>query len=354
MLAFHPHHHHHHSNPPRLDSPPRGGGTHSFASAGLSRADGRMGYGAFKDNSNTTPLRPRTLSLAPSSSPLKSPPDLFPTFTDFLPRLNEVQQGSSYGSQSSKRGKERQSWQDHKPKTMGLGLIFGDDDEGDEGRLPLDGRQGVAELGLGRDPFLFHHSTTPNRSNTVDNSFTFCASDSFPSTDSRSRSHSDDKPTTTQATSRSLRSPSPRFKYFQPTLQPSPIAHHSLPITPPHTPQRSPSLPLRPPPLQQHLPPTPPIYSSLPLHPPPPPPPQQYPLTPRDTALIASLHNGRTPSLEQLAPPEHESGGGQQPIVNTGNQGRMVVQQGDWACGVCSFVVSLAFLPFSSPSRAPS
>ncbi|BGP19806.1 hypothetical protein JCM10213_003115 [Rhodosporidiobolus nylandii] len=76
----------------------------------------------------------------------------------------------------------------------------------------------------------------------------------------------------------------------------------------------------------------------------PPPPPsmgseaKDYPLSPVDTDRIAKLHNGRIPSLQQLAPPEVLPGACQQPIVNTGNQGPMVVQAGDWRCGVCAFV----------------
>lgn len=67
-----------------------------------------------------------------------------------------------------------------------------------------------------------------------------------------------------------------------------------------------------------------------------------YPLSPADTERIAKLHNGRIPTLEQLCPePAHPSA--QPPIVNTGNQGVMVVQQGDWKCGTCSFVVSFDF-----------
>ena len=70
-----------------------------------------------------------------------------------------------------------------------------------------------------------------------------------------------------------------------------------------------------------------------------------YPLSPADTERIAKLHNGRIPTLEQLCPePAHPSA--QPPIVNTGNQGVMVVQQGDWKCGTCSFVVSLSFRDF--------
>ncbi|GAA5978664.1 hypothetical protein JCM11641_002805 [Rhodosporidiobolus odoratus] len=63
-----------------------------------------------------------------------------------------------------------------------------------------------------------------------------------------------------------------------------------------------------------------------------------YPLSPADTDRIAKLHNGRIPTMQQLSPPEVLPGIGQQPIVNTGNQGPMVVQAGDWRCGVCAFV----------------
>lgn len=91
-----------------------------------------------------------------------------------------------------------------------------------------------------------------------------------------------------------------------------------------------------------------------------------YPLSPGDTDRIAKLHNGRIPTLQQLSPPEVVVGGGQPPIVksvpflplplpwktklttvsfySTGCQGPMVVQAGDWRCGVCAFVVRLLFL----------
>ncbi|GAA5872755.1 hypothetical protein JCM1840_004509 [Sporobolomyces johnsonii] len=79
-----------------------------------------------------------------------------------------------------------------------------------------------------------------------------------------------------------------------------------------------------------------------------------YPLSPTDTDRIAKLHNGRIPTLEQLAPPEVAHPCSQQPIVNTGNQGPMVVQVGDWRCGVCSFVnwrrrkICLRCFPFAN------
>lgn len=67
----------------------------------------------------------------------------------------------------------------------------------------------------------------------------------------------------------------------------------------------------------------------------------EYPLTPSEVDCIAKLHNGRVPKLQQLAPPEHLCAASFEPIVNTGNQGPMVVQAGDWTCGVCGFIVSV-------------
>lgn len=70
-----------------------------------------------------------------------------------------------------------------------------------------------------------------------------------------------------------------------------------------------------------------------------------YPLSPEDVERVAKLHNGRIPSIQQLAPADNARSDKYEPIVNTGNQGPMVVQAGDWRCGVCSFVVSLLSRP---------
>ncbi|BGP27387.1 proteophosphoglycan ppg4 [Rhodotorula toruloides] len=183
-----------------------------------------------------------------------------------------------------------------------------------------------------------------------------------------------------------LRSPEPKRYYHLPspvlTRTPevphkgleSSLSHYHLPPfpgTPPFTPVDSTGPPHPPPksytarPCPQFLavPPqraktvTPPGAVSF-FHPPPPPPASvvaltvssgpsaaadafssEYPLSESDTAKIAALHNGRIPTLQQLAPPDHVfAAAGQQPIVNTGNVGPMVVQAGDWRCGVCSFV----------------
>ncbi|BGP43247.1 hypothetical protein JCM10449v2_007275 [Rhodotorula kratochvilovae] len=61
---------------------------------------------------------------------------------------------------------------------------------------------------------------------------------------------------------------------------------------------------------------------------------EDYPLSPADTDRIAHLHNGRIPSLQQLAPPQQGGAALASPVINTGNQGPMVVQAGDWRCGV--------------------
>ncbi|BGP03191.1 Proteophosphoglycan ppg4 [Rhodotorula toruloides ATCC 204091] len=182
-----------------------------------------------------------------------------------------------------------------------------------------------------------------------------------------------------------LRSPEPKRHYHLPTPvltrtpevphngPESPLSHYYLPpfpatppMTPvhsatPHPPPKSHTAPLRPHflavPAQRARTVTPP--GAVPFFHPPPPPPasvvalsvssgpsaaadafsSEYPLSESDTAKIANLHNGRIPTLQQLAPPDHVfAAAAQQPIVNTGNVGPMVVQAGDWRCGVCSFV----------------
>ncbi|GAA5845861.1 hypothetical protein JCM3766R1_004636 [Sporobolomyces carnicolor] len=79
------------------------------------------------------------------------------------------------------------------------------------------------------------------------------------------------------------------------------------------------------------------------------------PLSPHDLAQVAALHNGRVPTIQQMAPsPQVASNGLPPPIVNTGNQGRMVPQMGDWRCGTCTFVnwrrrkICMRCFPFAS------
>ncbi|BGO95242.1 hypothetical protein NBRC10512_002968 [Rhodotorula toruloides] len=179
-----------------------------------------------------------------------------------------------------------------------------------------------------------------------------------------------------------LRSPEPKRRYHLPTPvltgtpelphngAESPLAHYYLPpfpatppITPvhsatPHPPPKSHTAPLHPQFLaasaQRARTVAPP--GAVPFcHPPPPPPASvvafsvssgpsaaadafssEYPLSESDTAKIANLHNGRIPTLQQLAPPDHVfAAAAQQPIVNTGNVGPMVVQAGDWRRKIC-------------------
>ncbi|KAM0786153.1 hypothetical protein ACM66B_006961 [Microbotryomycetes sp. NB124-2] len=76
----------------------------------------------------------------------------------------------------------------------------------------------------------------------------------------------------------------------------------------------------------------------------------QAPLTSRELERIATLHNGRVPRLGQTAPTDQAS---TTPLINTGNTGPMVMQDGDWTCA-CGFVnwrrrrVCLRCFPFSA------
>ncbi|GAA6060881.1 hypothetical protein JCM10212_000164 [Sporobolomyces blumeae] len=95
--------------------------------------------------------------------------------------------------------------------------------------------------------------------------------------------------------------------------------------------------------------------SYVPPGPEPSPSPPSVSLSPSALAHIASLHNGRVPTAEQLAPaPQDAADGSPPPIVNTGNQGKMVVQAGDWRCGSCTFVnwrrrkICMRCFPFAS------
>ncbi|GAA5867385.1 hypothetical protein JCM1840_002117 [Sporobolomyces johnsonii] len=58
-----------------------------------------------------------------------------------------------------------------------------------------------------------------------------------------------------------------------------------------------------------------------------------------ETAHVAALHNGRTPTSQQMAPQMQPPAYDLMPlVVNTGNHGPMVVQAGDWRCGTCRFI----------------
>ncbi|KAH8927832.1 hypothetical protein BT69DRAFT_709709 [Atractiella rhizophila] len=64
-------------------------------------------------------------------------------------------------------------------------------------------------------------------------------------------------------------------------------------------------------------------------------------LSEKDLNALAANHGGRAPNVEQINPflkAEKELSIKQPSIINTGNQGPMVMQPGDWHCGVCGFV----------------
>ncbi|GAA5930768.1 zinc finger Ran-binding domain-containing protein [Sporobolomyces koalae] len=193
-------------------------------------------------------------------------------------------------------------------------------------------------------------------------SFTFCPSPDWKETDRRPGPEEEQT-----ATSASLRSPEPNRALPTFPMQRSLSTSNSSLMTPPSTPVRISSLkgaPLmqqsRSLPVPQGISPSRSPFAVAPsptrasFH-------QQlngmsspvYPLSPIDTERIAKLHNGRVPTLEQLCP-EPVNPAAQPPIVNTGNQGVMVVQQGDWKCGTCSFVnwrrrkICLRCFPFAN------
>lgn len=143
--------------------------------------------------------------------------------------------------------------------------------------------------------------------------------------------------------------------------------HRPVPVRPPHAAAHeqasllpAPVIATSAPSQQTHLLPSP-FSSSRPSYVAPGPEPLQPcpsptgPLSATELAQVAALHNGRVPALEQMAPtPQLATNGLPPPIVNTGNQGRMVPQLGDWRCGTCTFVnwrrrkVCMRCFPFAS------
>lgn len=86
-------------------------------------------------------------------------------------------------------------------------------------------------------------------------------------------------------------------------------------------------------------------------------------LNPKDVEAVAQLHDGRIPSEAQLAPTrgiDDESGegtggrAGLAPIINTGNVGNFVAQDGDWCCGICGFTVGFFTIPGPGEERKPA
>lgn len=256
-----------------------------------------MGRGAFNETMRT-PERSNTTSLSlapPPRSHLKSsPPSLFPSFADFVPRLQDIKRG---------RGRGECSWQDQETPELKSRV------NAEEVTSPLVGRHARSTTQI-PSPFSFDPFDSPQTPLREP----MWTSDSF------------------VFNSDWARSPSNMEQFAPPEAEP---------LTPPHTPFRSASMPRHRPRHPHHamhsLPPSPPpshyspLHEALPRQP-------MYPLSEAETETIAHLHNGRVPSLQQLAP--RSDSDEQAPIVNTGNQGPMIVQQGDWSCGVCAFVVS--------------
>ena len=297
--------------------------------ANSSASDGRMGYGAFNDDLKT-PERVRTtsLSLAPPRSSLKaSPPSLFPSFADFV----RVPLSSQLGSKGENKG-----WIRSEDECGSRALKTPDcsrnsnTESHPEAPSPLVGVRTHSYPRRDSD-FTFNPFDTP------DEVLEARRSDSHPLHPSASGpfASSAQSYTALPATRARISTPQSTNCYAQQAEYSYP-----LPVTPPHTPFRSASMPLHqaphPPHAMHSLPPSPPpyhpphFYPSLPRQ-------RTYPLSQVEAEAVAHAHNGRVPSLLQLAPPSDSD---HAPIINTGNQGPMIVQQGDWSCGVCGFVVS--------------
>lgn len=308
--------------------------------------------------------RDSTPARETDGSPRKQPsyerqslPELFPTFSDFLPCLNRVEEDHS-------------GWKDLRPwnkETVGLGVSF--DGSGAEGKQDIQEHQGTSGNGYdSMDPFASFDLKTP----TTD-SFTFYPSPQL--TSSLSRPHTSPKqvlrsPESQKSIERnfgSCRQSSPDRRSSQATHRTDLVPSHEF-STPPASRRvslLSSASPAFVPSYQNsgELSPTSLIdqctteedlsdamglrsrSSSLPNAP-------TSPLSSSDADLIAALHGGRRPSLGQLAPPSefslslgldgNSNGGNVQPeIRHTGNIGPMVVQAGDWECLVCQFVVSI-------------
>ncbi|GAA6060821.1 hypothetical protein JCM10212_000594 [Sporobolomyces blumeae] len=310
----------------------------------------------------------------------------YPSFGDFLPSVKrQEERGKSQGLglealipfaderiASEKVDSLSRSLETQLGLRSSKDMTDHDDPETDEGKVVQ-----LASPMTGIAVFAPFSSLSPNT-----DSFTFCPT---PTWHERGRQEEDGKKATT--TSAALRSP--ELKQAPPSLP----MKRAVSTTPPSTPVR-PNLLVAAPQMQQSrsLPiptytsgaspfaaPSPTRPSFAPSIGPPPsslPPyallsspsstlprdttprsvarPAGYPLSPADTERIAKLHNGRIPTLEQLCPPDHVNSASQQPIVNTGNQGPMVVQAGDWRCGTCSFVnwrrrkICLRCFPFAN------
>lgn len=257
------------------------------------------------------------------SSPrvIASVPSLFPTFGDFLPthfldgdRTFDVDRAKSALGRALNDASSQ-------VETSGLGLGLSFEDEQDRRRAAA-ARTQPAQEGFPFAPF--------GPSSPTSDSFTFHPSPSFRSassiTSSTNGHYFQDRHLTP------LTPPCSRSSSRGPGASASP-----LPLTPPSS-LRMNNVQLQCVPHPYSVGRTSPLFPSPPLART-----EAYPLSPEDAELVARLHDGRIPTLEQLAPPEAVSastGQTAQPIINTGNHGPMVKQTGDWNCGTCTFTVS--------------
>ena len=295
----------------------------------------------------------------------QSLPELFPTFSDFLPCLNRVEEDNS-------------SWRGLGPwnkEPVGLGVSFGG--RTGSGGMEQSGGAGVRGDGFeSLDPFSSFDLKTP----TTD-SFTFYPSPqltsslSAHSTSPKQVPHSSTaNQTPIERTFGKSRQESPTHRFDKPSHRTDLVPSHAF-STPPasrrvsllssaspafvpsilsYQGEHSPTSPIDLCASEDDLYETAAIRSrsaSLPNAP-------ASPLSSSDADLIAALHGGRRPSLGQLAPPSEfslslgvdgnaTSAGNVQPeIRDTGNIGPMVVQAGDWECLVCQFVVSVHHYSF--------
>ncbi|GAA5988651.1 hypothetical protein JCM5350_003835 [Sporobolomyces pararoseus] len=306
-----------------------------------------------------------SLSLSPVANVF------YPSFGDFLPAVKKEEEEAFKANGLGLGGWEGSRRESEETTSARIDSLSSDLADKLELHVKVEKSEGddveqtqISSPSTGSSVFAPFATFSPNT-----DSFTF-----FPSPDWKTNKVEHGSKEEVTASSADLRSPEPNIGLSTFPMQRSLSLSHVV-VTPPSTPARGSSyLSVAPPMQQSRSLPIPAALSpsrspfALPPSPSPSPtrssfiqtravlPPHQnagYPLSPIDTERIAKLHNGRIPTLEQLCPePVHPSS--QPPIVNTGNQGVMVVQQGDWKCGTCSFVnwrrrkICLRCFPFAN------
>ncbi|GAA5915588.1 zinc finger Ran-binding domain-containing protein [Sporobolomyces salmoneus] len=356
------------------DVPPTPGDFDSFRSISIlssRNGDGMSKLPKIREGNHAAGLEgDDSLSLSPVAS------SFYPSFGDFLPSVKTRQQAierNGLGLGDLTESHEEVTTLDKiELLSQQLARKFDLDDEKTvEARPVVEGepRQALSPI-TGASVFAPFATFSPNT-----DSFTFFPSPEWKANEQGSRNgkKEEEEPV---ASSAALRSPEPELGVAAFPMRKSLSASHVI-VTPPSTPVRNANYRTQAPSMQQSR--SLPVPVSLspsrsPFTAPSPSPtrssfsqsaqplsphryggtpPGVYPLSPHDTERIAKLHNGRIPTLEQLCPePVHPSA--QPPIVNTGNQGVMVVQQGDWKCGTCSFVnwrrrkICLRCFPFAN------